>query len=98
MRVVIHPNYLCGNNSFTLFYPDSPKLTIVLSAERVPADTNMIRHHFELRETIATILADEQSHIDAAVEGIIGARQVVERCIAGDPFFRSTFEPYIPGI
>ena len=30
------------------------------------------------------------------MEGIIGARQVVERCIAGDPFFRSTFEPYRP--
>ncbi|MCU0629570.1 MAG: UPF0280 family protein [Methanoregulaceae archaeon] len=56
----------------------------------------MIRHHFELRETIATILADEQSHIDAAVEGLIEARQVVERYIAGDPFFRSTFEPYTP--
>lgn len=56
----------------------------------------MIRHHFELRETIATILADEQSHIDAAVEGIVRARQAVERCIAGDPFFGATFEPYMP--
>lgn len=56
----------------------------------------MIRHHFELRETITTILADEQSHIDAAVEGIIQARHAVERCIAGDPFFGATFEPYTP--
>ena len=56
----------------------------------------MIRHHFELRETITTILADEQSHIDAAVEGIVRARQAVERCIAGDPFFGATFEPYTP--
>ncbi len=56
----------------------------------------MIRHHFELRETITTILADEQSHIDAAVEGIVRARQDVERCIAGDPFFATTFEPYTP--
>jgi uncharacterized protein len=56
----------------------------------------MIRRHFELRETITTILADEQSHIDAAVEGIVEARQAVERCIAGDPFFAATFEPYIP--
>ena len=62
----------------------------------VPAEKNMIRHHFELRETITTILADEQSHIDAAVEGIIRARQAVERCIAGDPFFGATFEPYTP--
>ncbi len=57
----------------------------------------MIRHHFELRETITTILADEQSHIDAAVEGIVRARQAVERCIAADPFFGATFEPYTPG-
>ncbi len=56
----------------------------------------MIRHHFEMRETITTILADEQSHIDAAVEGIVKARQAVERCIAVDPFFGATFEPYTP--
>ncbi len=63
---------------------------------RVRAGMNMIRHHFELRETITTILAEESSHIDAAVEGIIKARQAVERCIAGDPFFGATFEPYTP--
>ena len=57
----------------------------------------MIRHHFELRETITTILADEQYHIDAAVGGIFRARQAVERCIAGDSFFGATFEPYDPG-
>jgi ApbE superfamily uncharacterized protein (UPF0280 family) len=62
----------------------------------VRAEKNMIRHHFELRETITTILSDEQSHIDAAVEGIIKARQAVERCIAADPFFGATFEPYTP--
>ncbi|RPH71702.1 UPF0280 family protein, partial [bacterium] len=56
----------------------------------------MIRHHFELRETITTILADEQAYIDAAVEGIVEGRQAVERCIAGDPFFGATFEPYTP--
>ena len=64
--------------------------------KRVHAEKDMIRHHFELRETITTILADESSHIDAAVEGIIRARQAVERCIAGDPFFGATFEPYTP--
>jgi uncharacterized protein len=56
----------------------------------------MIRHHFELRETIATIIADEQAFIDAAERGIIEARQAVERCIASDPFFAMTFEPYRP--
>jgi len=64
--------------------------------ELVRAEKVMIRHHFELRETIATILAEEQAHIDAAVEGIVKARQAVERCIAGDPFFGATFEPYTP--
>ena len=56
----------------------------------------MIRHHFELRETITTILADEQTHINAAIDAIVNARQAVERCIAGDPFFGATFEPYTP--
>jgi uncharacterized protein len=56
----------------------------------------MIRHHFEMRETITTILADEQSSVGAAIHGIVTARQAVERCIAADPFFRTTFEPYIP--
>jgi uncharacterized protein len=82
--------------SISQVHPYFPKLTIVLPAKPVRAEKNMIRHHFELRETITTILADEQSHIDAAVEGIIKARQEVERCIAQDPFFGATFEPYIP--
>ena len=56
----------------------------------------MIRHHFELRETIATIVADEQTFIEAAEKGIIEARQAVERCIAKDPYFAATFEPYRP--
>lgn len=58
--------------------------------------TEMIRHHFELRETIATILADERGAVDAACRGLIAARQAVERCIARDPFFGVTLEPYSP--
>ncbi|MDD1705778.1 MAG: UPF0280 family protein [Methanoregulaceae archaeon] len=54
----------------------------------------MIRSRFHLRETIATILADEERHIAAAREGITRARQELEHYISGDPFFRSTFEPY----
>lgn len=56
----------------------------------------MIRHHFEMRETIATVIADEQSHIDEACRAMIGARQELERYIFRDPFFRTTFEPYYP--
>jgi ApbE superfamily uncharacterized protein (UPF0280 family) len=54
----------------------------------------MIRERFFFRETIATILADEMVHIAAAKKGILAARQALERYIARDPFFRTTFEPY----
>lgn len=54
----------------------------------------MIRRRFHHKETIATILAEEESHIDAARRGMLQARQELERHIAGDPFFQSTFEPY----
>jgi len=56
----------------------------------------MIREHFQFRETIATILADDPSHIAAAREGLISARQELERYIAGDPFFAITYDPYTP--
>ena len=56
----------------------------------------MIREHFEFRQTIATILGDDQRHIKAAKSGIMVARQEVERQIATDPFFSATLEPYSP--
>ena len=56
----------------------------------------MIRAPFIFRETIATILADTPGHISAAKSGIIEARQVLEAHIARDPFFLSTFDPYLP--
>ncbi len=56
----------------------------------------MIREKFRFRETIATILADDPAHITAAKNGILAARQVIEAYIARDPFFQSTFEPYVP--
>jgi uncharacterized protein len=56
----------------------------------------MIREHFEFKETITTILADSPDHIAAAKEGLIAARREVERCIAADPYFQTTFEPYTP--
>ncbi|MDD1653935.1 MAG: UPF0280 family protein, partial [Methanomicrobiales archaeon] len=54
----------------------------------------MIREHFQYRETIATILADEPADTEAAKEGLMEARQEVERCIAEDPFFAITYEPH----
>ena len=56
----------------------------------------MIRKHFQYRTTIATILADDQEHIDAACDAMVAARHEVERCIAADPYFAATFEPYVP--
>lgn len=56
----------------------------------------MIRHHFELRQTIATVIADCQEHVDAACGGLVGARHDVERTITEDPFFGSAFDPYRP--
>ncbi|MDK2889998.1 MAG: uncharacterized protein PWR21_630 [Methanoculleus sp.] len=56
----------------------------------------MIREHFEFRQTIATILADDPRHIEAAKSGMMAARQEVERQIALDLYFAATLEPYTP--
>ncbi len=56
----------------------------------------MIRGHFEFRQTIATVLADDPGHIEAAKAGMLAARREVEDQIGRDPFFAATFEPYIP--
>ena len=53
----------------------------------------MFRHHFELRETIATILADEEVVINIACDGIRKARHEIERYIIHDPFFNISLEP-----
>lgn len=52
-----------------------------------------IRYHFELRETVATILADEERIIQAASEGLREARHDVERYLVRDPFFGISYEP-----
>jgi len=56
----------------------------------------MIREPFRYRETFAAILADIPAHAEAAKEGMIAARQVLEGYIARDPFFATTFFPYEP--
>lgn len=56
----------------------------------------MIRVPFRFRETIATILADDPAHAEAAKSGIMAARQELEAHIARDPFFAATFDPYTP--
>jgi ApbE superfamily uncharacterized protein (UPF0280 family) len=53
-----------------------------------------MKEHFQLKETIVTIVTDRESHIKRAKESIHHNRAVLERFIALDPFFRSTLEPY----
>jgi ApbE superfamily uncharacterized protein (UPF0280 family) len=54
----------------------------------------VIRRRIHLRETIATILSDDDPVAEAGRQGIIRARQELEHYIATDPFFLSTLEPY----
>ena len=56
----------------------------------------MIREHFQYRETITTILADDPAHVGAAKAGLMEARREVEGCIAEDPFFAITYSPHRP--
>ncbi|NLK32255.1 MAG: UPF0280 family protein [Methanosarcina flavescens] len=53
-----------------------------------------IKEHFQLRETIVTIAADDQAHIEAAKEAIRIHRAALETYILSDPYFRLTLEPY----
>jgi ApbE superfamily uncharacterized protein (UPF0280 family) len=56
--------------------------------------TENLREHFQLKETIATISAREQQHIDAAKRAIREQRSHLEDFIRKDPFFMLTLEPY----
>ncbi len=73
-----------------------PAATGILLFRRRVMDEHMIREHFQFRSTIATILADRQDHVDVARTALIEARQKVERYVASDPYFRTSFEPYTP--
>ncbi|MCL7411218.1 MAG: UPF0280 family protein [Methanosarcinaceae archaeon] len=53
-----------------------------------------MKEHFQLKETIVTITADEQSHIEVAKESIRLHRAQLERYILYNPFFKITLEPY----
>ena len=52
-----------------------------------------LRHHFELRETIATIIADSEEIVDAVCSGLREARHEIERHILKDPFFGISYDP-----
>jgi len=53
-----------------------------------------MKEHFQLKETIVTIIADEQSHIEAAKEAMGLHRAQLERYILSDPFFKITLDPH----
>jgi len=54
----------------------------------------IIREHFQLKETIATISAYDQAHIETAKQSIREQRKYLEDFISRDPFFMITLEPY----
>jgi len=56
--------------------------------------SDILREHFQLRETIVTISAREQRHVEAAKKSIREQRKYLENFIEKDPFFQLTFEPY----
>lgn len=56
----------------------------------------MIREHFEHKQTITTVLADDPAHIEAAKAGMLAARRDLEAFILKDPYFGVTFDPYNP--
>jgi uncharacterized protein len=55
----------------------------------------ILREHFQLKETIVTIFAREGRHIDAARKSIREQRSYLENFIRKDPFFQITLEPYV---
>jgi ApbE superfamily uncharacterized protein (UPF0280 family) len=56
--------------------------------------SDVLREHFQLKETIVTIFAREQRHIEAAKRSIREQRCYLENFIRTDPFFMLTLEPY----
>jgi len=52
------------------------------------------REHFQLKETIVTILADRAEWIDVAKEEIFASRLIIENYISAHPFFKATLEAY----
>ncbi len=53
----------------------------------------IVRRFFQLKETAATIIAEEK-YVEIAKKGIVEAREIIEKFIVEDPFFLYTLEPY----
>lgn len=53
-----------------------------------------MKDHFQYKETIVTISADDRAHIDIAKAEILKQRYLLESYITIDPFFKITLEPH----
>ncbi len=53
-----------------------------------------MKEHFQIKETITTIQADDPYYIEVAKEAIKLHRSELESYILYDPYFKSTLEPY----
>ena len=56
--------------------------------------SEILRDHYQLKETVVTILARKAEEIDAAKRAIKKQRAYLEDFIRRDPFFQITLEPY----
>ncbi|MFO7967961.1 MAG: UPF0280 family protein [Archaeoglobaceae archaeon] len=54
----------------------------------------MKRYRYQHKETIVTILVEDDRYYDVAVNAILEARKEIESVIRSDPFFFSSLEPY----
>lgn len=54
----------------------------------------ILREHFQLKETIVTISARQERHIEVAKKSIREQRKYLEDFIEKDPFFQLTLDPY----
>ncbi len=54
----------------------------------------MRRFKFKHKETVVTILLEEERYYDVVVKAILEARRAIERKIREDPLFQVTLEPY----
>ena len=53
-----------------------------------------IKERFQLKETIVTIVANNQAHIEVAKRSIRTHRAALETYILSDPYFQLTLDPY----
>ena len=53
----------------------------------------ILKEQYQIKETAVTIICDE-SYLESVKNSIFEAREIIEKKIHEDPFFKNTFEPY----